>query len=205
MSEGALDLASASQKRVLVVVLVLNLLLAAGFGATGVIADSSALIANALDNMSDSLVYVISLMALSHGAAWKRGAARLSGVLLLAFAAGVLFDAARRYLTGSGPLGPTMMVMAVVAAAVNALCLWLLKRLRKPDVNLRAARTFSANDFISNLGILVAGGLVLWTGKAWPDLAVGAAVAAIAIKGAIEILRDASNEKAKDQAKERAT
>ena len=59
---------------------------------------------------------------------------------------------------------------------------------------LRAATTFSFNDFISNGGILVAGGLVLWLGSNWPDLIVGVMTALIAIKGGIEILKDARAE-----------
>ena len=63
--------------------------------------------------------------------------------------------------------------------------------LREPDVNLRAATTFSFNDFVSNGGIIIAGGVVMWTGQNWPDLVLGIAVAGIAIKGGIEILQDA--------------
>ena len=87
-----------------------------------------------------------------------------------------------------------MMLMALGAAVVNWICLRLLQRLRKADVATRAATTFSANDFISNAGVLVAGGAVLWTGAAWPDLVVGVAIAAIAIKGGVEIFRDANAE-----------
>ena len=160
------------------------------------IGDSSALIANALDNASDSLVYILSLFALSRSRGWKDGAARASGVLLLGFAVGVLFDASRRFLTGSEPLGPAMMAMAFVGAVVNAICLWLLRQLHASDVNLKAATTFSFNDFVSNGGILIAGGLVLWTGRNWPDLLVGVVVAGIAVKGGIEILRDAKRDEA---------
>lgn len=191
VTEEALDLDTTEQRRTLWVVLVLNVLLAAAFFATGLAADSNALIANGLDNASDSLVYIVSLFAIGRPPNWKRNAARLSGVLLLVFAVGVLGDAAHRYLTGSDPLGPTMMVMAVIAGSVNGVSLWLLRRLRGKDVNLRAADTFSVNDFVSNAGILVGGGLVLWTGESWPDLVVGVAVALIALKGGIEILRDA--------------
>jgi cobalt-zinc-cadmium efflux system protein len=96
MSEESFDLATAEKRRTLWIVLLLNLGLAVGFGVTGIAADSSALIANGLDNASDGLVYIISLLALSRSQAWKRGAALTSGVLLLLFAAGVLFDAGRR-------------------------------------------------------------------------------------------------------------
>ena len=58
-------------------------------------------------------------------------------------------------------------------------------------MNLRAATTFSFNDFVSNGGIIIAGGVVMWTGQNWPDLVLGIAVAGIAIKGGIEILQDA--------------
>ena len=87
-----------------------------------------------------------------------------------------------------------VVVMAIIAAVVNGLCLWLLKRLREPDVNMRAATTFSLNDFVSNGGIILAGVIVVWTGQNWPDLIVGIAVAAIAVKGGLEILRDARSD-----------
>lgn len=191
MSEFISDLGDQSKRRVLWIVLALNVAIAAGFFVTGAFGDSSALIANGLDNSSDAIVYAISLLALSRPPTWKRAAARFSGVMLLVFAVGVLIDVGRRYVTGSEPIGVTMMVMALVAAAVNLQSLALLKRLRGADVNLRAAKTFSFNDFIANGGILIGGGLVMWTGQNWPDLVVGLGVAAIAIYGGIDILRDA--------------
>ena len=194
MSEEDPQTDTPQQRRTLWIVLGLNVALALGFAVTGLLGDSSALIANALDNTSDSLVYILSLLALTRSEAWKHGAARVSGVLLLLFAAGVLADAVRRYLTGSEPLGPAMIGMALVGGAVNALGVWLLNRMRQADVNLRAAQTFSLNDFIANAGIVVAGVLVLWTGRAWPDLLVGVAVAAIAVKGGADILRDVRSE-----------
>lgn len=194
MNDGKLDLGDQEKRKILWIVLALNVAIAAGFFATGVIGDSSALIANGLDNSSDAIVYAISLLALSRPPRWKRIAARVSGVMLLIFAAGVVFDAARRFVTGSEPLGATMMIMALVAAAVNLLSLRLLQRLRNKDVNLRAATTFSFNDFISNGGIVIGGAVVLWTGQNWPDLVVGVAVAIIALKGGVEILRDAHRE-----------
>lgn len=164
------------------------------FFATGAFGDSSALIANGLDNLSDSFVYAISLFALSRSGKWKRGAANISGGLLILFAAGILYDAWRRYIGGSDPLGTIMIAMALIAAAINAVCVWLLARLREPDVNIRAANTFSWNDFAANLGIVVAGGLVAWLGTNWPDLVVGVVVAGIAAWGGIDILRDAHGE-----------
>lgn len=84
-----------------------------------------------------------------------------------------------------------MIAMAAFAAIVNLICLALLKPLQTDDVNMRAAQTFSVNDFFSNGGIVVAGALVWWTGSWIPDVIVGLVVAAVAVHGAFEILRDA--------------
>lgn len=182
---------NAEERRTLVQVLALNAGLSLALLGAGLSANSSGLMANALDNASDAAVYGIGLYAVGRDPKWKRRAATVSGVMLLVFAVGVLVDAARRFVTGTDPLGPTMIVMALIAASVNALCIKLLRKNHGDDVNMRAAWTFSLNDFYSNFGIVVAGGLVLALGRNWPDLVVGVLIAFIAIKGGIEILRDA--------------
>ncbi len=183
---------SAAQRKALFIAFFLNAGLAAGLAVTGLAADSSALIANALDNMSDAAVYAIIFYAASRGPGWKVRAARVSGVMLLVLAVAVLIDVLRRFYVTPEPLGSLIAIMAVVAAGVNILCLQILRRHRKGDVNLRAAWTFSINDMLSNLGVLLAGVLVMWIGRAWPDLVIGLVIAAVAAKGGMEILRDAS-------------
>ena len=191
MSEANFDLGSADKRKTLWLVLALNVAIAAGFFVTAFLGDSNALLANGVDNSSDAVVYALSLLALTRSRRWKRGAARFSGVMLLIFAAGVMADAVQRYLNGSTPGGALMIGMAIVAAVVNLWCLRLLNKLNNKDVNLRAATTFSFNDFVSNGGIVFAGIAVMLTGANWPDLIVGIAVACIAVYGGIEILRDA--------------
>ena len=177
------------QKSILRQVLLWNLGLFVGLGIAGWVADSSALMANAVDNASDAAVYLISYLAIDRQPAWKRWAAMLSGVMLLLFACFVLADVVRRWLGDVEHVGLTMMVLALVAAGINLWCLVLIRRVRSNDVNMQAAETFSFNDFISNGGVLVAGALVLWIGSPWPDLVAGALIALVAIVGGIRILR----------------
>ena len=193
--DDSYEAVTAEQRQTLWIVLGLNLLLVAVMGGAGVWSDSSALIANALDNASDAAVYALSLFAVGRSLNWKRGAAGASGVLLILFGFGVVADTVRRFLTGSEPIGATMMVVAMFAGAINLLCVWLLGRLKKKEVHLRAAETFSFNDFISNGGVLVAGALVVWLGQRWPDLVVGLLVAAVATKGGLDIILDARRTK----------
>ena len=175
-----IDLGSAGKRRTLWVVLWLNVAIAIGFFVVGYFADSNALLANGLDNSSDAIVYALSLLALARSRIWQRGAA-----------AGVIADAVRRFLEGSEPGGFMMLAMAAVAAVVNLICLRMLQRTEDKDVSMRAATTFSFNDFIANGGIIIAGIVVMLTGANWPDLVVGVAVACIALYGGIQILRDA--------------
>lgn len=192
------DARDAAQRRTLLRVLLLNVALTAGLLTAGLWGDSSALLANALDNGSDAAVYGISYLAVARSRRWKAAAATVSGVLLLLLSLGVVADVVRRFAMGAEPLGPVMVGMAVVAAAVNALCLRLLAADRRDDVNLRAAWTFSVNDFLSNLGIVVSGVLVFVLGRSWPDLVVGLAIAAVAAYGGVDILRDASRSRRAD-------
>lgn len=179
------------QRRTLLTVLALNAALFVALGIGGLMADSSALLANALDNASDAAVYLISFLAVGRAVVWKTRTAQASGVMLLVFAGGVALDVFRRALVGTEPVGWTMMGLAVIAAVVNLLCLMLIRRQSTEDVNMRAAATFSFNDFASNGGILIAGALVMWLDQSWPDLLVGLVVASIALKGGVDILKDA--------------
>lgn len=194
--ELKIDSADAAQRRVLLQILLLNAGLSAGLLTGGLLADSSGLIANALDNASDAMAYLVSYLAVTRSQRWKSSAAAFTGVMLLVLAVGVVLDGVRRFISGSEPLVMVMVALAGVAIAINALSIKLLRTHRREDVNLRAAWTMSINDFVSNFGIIIAGGLVTLWGRNWPDLAVAFGIAAIATYGGIKTLRDAfSNQK----------
>lgn len=187
------DEAADAPRNALLIALVLNVGLAAGLFLTGLLARSSGLLANGLDNTSDAAVYGISLFAMNRGEIWRVRAAQLSGVMLLVLAVGVLFEVIRRFFSGAEPIGSAIIVMSIVAAAINILSLKVLSSHRGASVNLRAAWTFSVNDLLSNFGLLIAGLLVMLLDQSWPDLVIGLAIALIATKGGIETLLDARN------------
>jgi Co/Zn/Cd efflux system component len=56
---------------------------------------------------------------------------------------------------------------------------------------MRASWIFSKNDVIANLGVILAGGLVAWTGSRYPDLVIGVLVALVVLRGGMHILSDA--------------
>ena len=80
---------------------------------------------------------------------------------------------------------------AIIAFVVNVLAAIVLIPHRKGDANMRAVWLFSRNDAVGNLAVVIAAGLVWWTGSQWPDLVVAFAVAGLFLQSAWSIIRDA--------------
>jgi Co/Zn/Cd efflux system component len=59
---------------------------------------------------------------------------------------------------------------------------------------MRASWIFSANDVIANMGVIIAGVLVVWLDSRVPDLVIGCIVSIVVLRGAWMILKDATQE-----------
>ncbi|MBY0419957.1 MAG: cation transporter, partial [Pararheinheimera sp.] len=150
----------------------------------GLWAQSTGLIADSLDMLADAAVYSVALLAVGLSAAKKVRAAHLSGWLQALLAAGVLFEVARRFWAGTEPMSTLMIVMASVALIANTLCLYLISQSRSDGAHMKATKIFSTNDVLANIGVIVAGGLVAWTGSGYPDLVIGGIIGIIVLDGA---------------------
>lgn len=181
----------AEQRRVLIIVMVINFaMFFAEFGG-GLVAGSSALMADSVDMFGDGLVYVLSLYALSRGARWEAGAALVKGGIILAFGIAVLVEIADKIVNGVPPSSTLMLVFGSLALAANLTCLALLWRFRKLNVNMSSTFECSRNDVASNVGVLIAAGLVALTGTAWPDIVVGGIIALIFLRSARRVFAEA--------------
>ena len=106
--------------------------------AAGLWAQSSGLMADALDMLADASAYALALLAVSNGAVFKRNTARWSRSLLLVLGVGIVLDVVRRGFIGSEPLGPAMMAFSLASLAVNVTVLRMLDKFRHGEVHLRA-------------------------------------------------------------------
>lgn len=175
---------------VLVVSLVMFVL---EFGA-GLRARSTSLLGDSLDMLADASVYGFSLYVLHRSPVWRASAALIKGLLMATLGVGVLVQAAFRLQSGETPTASTMAMFAGLALAANALCFVLLYRHRTHDANLRSTWLCTRNDLIANVAVLVAAFVVGWTGSFWPDLIVGAAIAALFLRTSVTVVRDAIGE-----------
>lgn len=183
------------QRRVLVALLLINSLMFVGEIIVGILADSTGLIADSLDMLADAFVYAIGLYAVGKSNITKISAAKWSGVCQIALAVSVIVDVGRRFIFGSEPESVLILWMGSIALVANLVCLRLIAAHRRGEVHMRASWIFSKNDVLANLGVIVAGLLVRFTGTRWPDLIVGTAIAGLVLRGGIQILRDAASEK----------
>lgn len=179
----------AAEARVLWILLALNAVMFVVELGAGIWARSAGLVADAMDMFADAAVYGVALYAVGRAARYKLGAARLAGGLQLVLALGALAEVVRRIVGDATPEPIGMMGIALLALAANVACLVLIARHREGGVHMKASYIFSANDVVANLGVIVAGVLVAWTGSAWPDWIIGLVIGAVVLTGAVRILR----------------
>lgn len=186
-SETLNALARGKQRRVLIVVMALNAaMFVVEFGA-GVVAQSSALMADSVDMFGDAVVYALSLYALSRGPRWEAGAALVKGGIIFLFGGAIIAESLLKIANGSTPSSTMMLSFSGIALTINLACLALLWRFRKASVNMSSTFECSRNDVISNVGVFVAGALVAFTASPWPDVAVGLVIAALFLRSALRV------------------
>lgn len=181
--------AESAQARTLKILLAINAVMFVLEFGVGWYAHSAGLVADSLDMFADAAVYGLALYAVGRTARIRLHAARLSGLLQVLLALGVLAEVARRAFYGSEPISALMMGMGGLALAANLACLVLLAKQRDGGVHMRASWIFSTNDVLANLGVIVAGMLVVLTGSHWPDLVVGTLIGLLVLSGGVRILR----------------
>lgn len=181
-------------RRALLTVVVLNL----GFGLAevvgGFLADSQALKADSLDFIGDGSISLLGLLALAWSARARAKVALTQGLFLGALGLGVIAFAIWRALNATVPDAELMGAIGLVALGINVGSALLLARFKEGDANVRAIWLFSRNDAVANVAVIAAAGLVAWTGKAWPDLAVAGVIALLFLHSAYEIATNARRE-----------
>jgi len=185
------DAKNAHERRILKIALALNAAMAVIGGIAGWIAQSTGLLADALDMLSDAIAYAIGLVAIGRAARFKANAAWLSGSILLVLGLGVLAEVGRRVVHGAEPASGWMIGTALLSLVVNVTVLRLLAPLKTGEVHLRATWLFTRADVVANVGVILAGGLVLWLDSPYPDFMIGTLIGLYVIKESLEILRDA--------------
>jgi cation diffusion facilitator family transporter len=186
--------ASRAYRRALVIVIVLNLAMGVAELLGGLFGKSQALKADALDFLGDGTITLMALIAISHGARWRARAALLQGLFLTLLGVGVIVAAVYRVIERRLPDSEVMTWLGAAALAINVASALVLIPHREGDASVRAVWLFSRNDALGNVAVLIAAGLVFWTGTAWPDLVAAGLIGGLFLHSAIAIIRRARRE-----------
>ncbi len=184
----------AGHGRVLWTVLAINAAMFLIEGYAGVVAHSTSLLADALDMLGDAVVYAFSLFVLNRSAHWQARAALAKGAFMLLFGLGVMAEAAYKTFVPVMPAAETMGLVGALALGANLVCFSLLYRHRADNLNMSSTWLCSRNDLIANVSVLVAAGATYIMASRWPDILVGIAIAALFLRSAVSVLRDARKE-----------
>ena len=166
----------------------------------GLTAGSTSLLADSADFLGDAANYGLALAVLSMALVWRARVALLKGLTMGVFGLWVAGMTINHALAGTVPEPATMGIIGFAALAVNVLVTVILYRFRTGDSNMRAVWICSRNDALGNLAVMAAATGVFATGTAWPDLAVAAFMAILALWGSVQVMRQATGELQQERA-----
>lgn len=139
----------------------------------GILSGSLALIADAIHNLSDALALVIAFMALKiarqpanekmtfgYGRA-EIVAALINYTTLIVIGLYLVYEAVLRFFNPEDVDGWLVVIIAVIALAVDLVTALLTYSLSKQSVNIRAAFLHNVADALGSIAVIIAGSLIL--------------------------------------------
>jgi len=195
----------ASFGRAFAIGIALNAAYVLGEAIFGMTAHSLALLADAGHNLGDvfglAAAWGAAVFGLRKpGGRYTYGLRRLSvlaalgnAVVLLIVTGGIAWEAVRRFADPQATGGVTIMIVAASGILVNGISAWLFVSGRQGDLNIRGAFMHMASDALVALGVVIAGGLIVWTGWLWLDPAISLVISLVILFGTWSLLRDAVN------------
>lgn len=180
----------------------LNLAFVLVEATAGVLTNSLALLADAGHNLSDVVALGLGWAAAmlsrrkpsaryTYGLRGSSIWAALANALLLVAACGAIAWEALQRLAHPSPVHElTVMAVAAVGVVINTGTALMFMRGRHEDLNRRGVFLHMAADAAVSLGVVIAGGLMLWTGWLWLDAAASLMVVGVIAAGTWGLLKD---------------
>jgi Co/Zn/Cd efflux system component len=182
---------AARQRRVLLVVMAINIVTFAMMVAASVLSGSSALLSGTLDNLGDAVTYALSFAVVGASGTAKARVAVFKGLMILAAAGAVALQIGWRVLHPEVPVVATMGGASLLNLGANLLCLRLLMPYRSGDVNMASAWECSRNDVLEGCAVVLTAAGVWALDAGWPDLVVASALLVLFLRSAGRVLSNA--------------
>ncbi|HEX7525716.1 MAG TPA: cation diffusion facilitator family transporter [Gaiellaceae bacterium] len=196
------DHSRVKDRRALAIALTLIVAFMGAEVATGLLAGSLALLADAGHMLTDAAALAAALVASRLATRPARGpwtfglgraeilAAQANGIALLLLGVWIVYSAARRLADPPAVHGGIVLVVALVGVAVNLAATFVLARADRSSLNVQGAFLHIATDLAAFAGTALAGALVLLTGWNRFDPIAGLLVAALMVRSSWSLIRE---------------
>jgi cobalt-zinc-cadmium efflux system protein len=196
------DPGAGSDRRYLLIALVLLAAFMVAEVITALLSGSLALLSDAGHMLSDvgaigGALWAIALAARPPSGKWTYGwkraeilSAAANGITLLVVAGVVTAEAISRLIHPPAVDGGPVIVVALAGIAVNVAASWVLARANRSSLNVEGAFRHVLTDLYGFIGTVIAGIVIITTGFTRADAIASLIVAALMVKAAWELLRD---------------
>jgi cobalt-zinc-cadmium efflux system protein len=117
--------------------------------------------------------------------------ALLNGGALLAIATGIAIEGYHRLVHPEPVAVPTVVALALVGIALNAVGMWITHTGEHSSMNLRSTFLHLAGDLVNSVGVLVSAAIIYFTGQLVWDPIVSFVIAATIVWSAVRLCREA--------------
>ncbi len=142
----AIEAMKVNQSKTLKIVLAINVFLFIVVFSSGLIAQSTGLMSESLDDLGDAITYALSLFVIYKSNQAKARVALFKGILILIGALFVLSQVTQNIIDHTTPIFEIMSIVGVIALVGNLTCLYLLTKHKDQDINMSSVWECSRND-----------------------------------------------------------
>ena len=192
----AIEALQERQRSTLIKVLWINAIMFFVIVSAAFYGKSTALLTDGLDNLGDALTYALSLFVVAKGRAKKAQVALFKGGLIFLAACLVIAQIIDRLVSPVLPSYEVMSIFSLAGLAANGLCLYLLWRHRREDINMSSVYECSRNDIATNLSVILAAIGVWLFNSGLPDIIIATLLAVLLLTSSARVIKEALSEMA---------
>ena len=184
----AVEAMKVKQSKTLKIVLAINIFLFVVVFTSGLIAQSTGLMSESLDDLGDAVTYALSLFVIYKSNQAKARVALFKGLLILIGALFVLSQVIQHIIDHTTPIFEIMSAVGVIALLGNLTCLYLLTKHKDQDINMSSVWECSRNDIANNIAVIIASFIVWFTHTGWADILVGLALSIFLLRSSYKVM-----------------
>lgn len=171
----------------------------------GIVANSLALLSDALHNLSDTLAILLAYIAgrISRRKSNERKtfgykrieilSAFFNALVLIGISAFLVYEAIHRFSDPEPIKGLLMLIVATAGLIFNLAAVLLLKRHSADSLNIRSAYLHLLADTFSSLAVIVGGALIYFFNIVWVDPVITILISLYIAKETWDVLRESFN------------